>query len=148
MGYNGKSPSGEPSGHHLQFHPPLDNFFAAHCSLAPFPRVPPPLRSVAMAQGTMVKLPEGTTITVGNLTTPAPDMEVFACGSVEMLMRPCVDCGRKTGRFCDHCRAKDRLPLEEWAPGQMTPLCSVCDDKFDACHFCRGVAQPLASSKE
>ena len=53
-----------------------------------------------------------------------PAMEVLAAGSATMLCRPCVDCGLYTGRFCDHCLAKDRIPSEEWAPGQLTPLCS------------------------
>ena len=54
------------------------------------------------------------------------------------LIRPCVDCGLMTGRFCDYCNAADRLPDEEWAPNQATPLCSQCDNNHDKCHFCRG----------
>ena len=65
-------------------------------------------------------------------------MDVLAMGSVEMLTRPCVDCGQWTGRFCDYCRAADRIPTEEWAPNQLTPLCSACDWKHERCHFCRG----------
>eukprot|EP00975_Prorocentrum_lima_P040090 8421035-Prorocentrum_lima.AAC.1 len=42
--------------------------------------------------------------------------------------RPCVDCGLMTGRFCDWCLAADRLPGEVRAAGQMTPLCSHCDN--------------------
>ena len=53
---------------------------------------------------------------------------VLAYGDQEMLTRPCVDCGLLTGRFCDWCFAADRLPNEEWADGQMTPLCSDCDN--------------------
>ena len=68
-----------------------------------------------------------------------PPMEVLAMGSRTMLFRPCVDCGLYTGRFCDYCLAKDRIPTEDWAPGQMTPLCSTCDWEWDACHVCRGV---------
>ena len=67
------------------------------------------------------------------------EMEVLAFGDQDLLVRPCVDCGVWTGRFCDHCRAADRIPTEIWADGQLTPLCSVCDNRFDACHFCRGV---------
>ena len=52
----------------------------------------------------------------------------------------CVDCGLNTGRFCDHCFAKDRIPSEEWAPNQLTPLCSKCESRWDACRFCRGVS--------
>ena len=65
--------------------------------------------------------------------------EVLACGDRSMLMRFCVDCGQLTGRFCDWCYAVDRDPKAEWAKGQHTPLCSTCDNKFDACHFCRGL---------
>ena len=65
-------------------------------------------------------------------------METQACGSEEELIRPCVDCGMWTGCFCDHCCAADRLPNERWSEGQMTPLCSSCDNARDACHFCFG----------
>ena len=68
-----------------------------------------------------------------------PQLEVLAVGTPETLNRSCVDCGRVTGRFCDYCYAKDRIPDEKWEEGQMTPLCSVCDNKFGACHFCRGL---------
>ena len=64
-------------------------------------------------------------------------IEVLAWGSSNILTRPCVDCGRRTGRFCDWCYAADRLPLERWAAGQHTPLCSHCDNRYDKCHFCR-----------
>ena len=65
-------------------------------------------------------------------------LDVLAFGTEEQLCRPCVDCGLVTGRFCDYCRAADRLPDEVWVDNQMTPLCSHCDNKYDACHFCRG----------
>ena len=55
-----------------------------------------------------------------------------------MLNRPCVDCGLVTGSFCDYCEAAKRCPDEEWATHQMTPLCTKCDRKWHACHFCRG----------
>ena len=67
------------------------------------------------------------------------DMEFLALGDDAMLVRPCVDCGVQTGRMCDHCYAVDRIPSERWAEGQLTPLCSRCDNKHDACHFCRGL---------
>ena len=67
-------------------------------------------------------------------------MGVLAWGDEDMLCRPCVDCGLYTGRFCDWCYAADRLPDEEWAVGQLTPLCSRCDNKHDACHYCRGLS--------
>jgi hypothetical protein len=66
-------------------------------------------------------------------------MQVLATGDEEMLCRPCVDCGLKTGRFCDHCLASTRVPSEEWASGQMTPLCSRCDWDHGACHYCFGL---------
>ena len=76
----------------------------------------------------------------------AQSMEVLAFGSTEMLCRPCVDCGQYTGRFCDYCKASDRIPSEEWACGQLTPLCSACDWRYLMCHYCRGVhlARPFA----
>jgi len=67
-------------------------------------------------------------------------MEILATGTYEMLCRPCVDCGQKTARYCDYCCAQDRLPNEEWARGQMTPLCSTCDNQHDSCHYCRGLS--------
>ena len=66
-------------------------------------------------------------------------VEGLAAGSKAMLNRPCVDCGLYTGRHCDHCLARYRIPSEEWAHGQHTPLCSGCDNKWDSCRFCRGV---------
>ena len=62
---------------------------------------------------------------------------VLAVGDREMLCRPCVDCGLRTGCFCDWCLAADRLPDEKWAAGQLTPLCTHCDREYGACHFCR-----------
>ena len=69
---------------------------------------------------------------------PGIPLQVLATGSVEMLNRPCVDCGLVTGSFCDYCEAAERCPDEEWAEHQMTPLCTMCDEKWKACHFCRG----------
>ena len=66
-------------------------------------------------------------------------IQVLAVGDGSMLLRPCVDCSRITGRFCDGCRAADRIPSEQWADNQMTPLCSRCDNEHEACHFCRGL---------
>ena len=69
-------------------------------------------------------------------------MEIIAIpreGEEGLLLRPCVDCGRRTGSFCDHCLAADRLPEEEWVEGQQTPLCTVCDRLHNRCHFCRGL---------
>ena len=62
-----------------------------------------------------------------------------------ILCRPCVDCGRTTGGFCDGlgpqgCLAKHWVPSEKWNDNQYTPLCHYCDAQVDGlCHFCRGV---------
>ena len=63
-----------------------------------------------------------------------------------ILYRPCVDCGRHTGCFCDHCKAAARIPGEPWAEGQHTPLCRDCDHAHGRCRFCRRVhmARPFA----
>ena len=73
-------------------------------------------------------------------------LEVLCFGDTETLHRPCVDCGHYTGRYCDYCLAADRIPNETWAPGQATPLCSSCDNRYDKCHDCRGIrmARPCA----
>ena len=63
--------------------------------------------------------------------------KVYATGSEAMLIRPCVDCGRRTGCYCDYCKAVDRAPGEVWAPGQKTPLCTACDSEHGACHICK-----------
>ena len=47
-------------------------------------------------------------------------VEVLAVGDEKMLCRPCVDCGLRTGRFCDFCLVADRMPSEVWAEGQLT----------------------------
>ena len=69
------------------------------------------------------------------------------------LTRPCVDCGLITGNYCDGdelgrfqtngfaCLGEIRLPHGDavhraWNEGQRTPLCSFCDRKRGACHFC------------
>ena len=41
-------------------------------------------------------------------------LEIFAFADdreegLKFFLRPCVDCGRITGSFCDFCRAKDKL---------------------------------------
>ena len=84
-----------------------------------------------------------TPLAAGSYTEEAADgchMEIICVSDQETLCRPCVDCGQKTGRFCDYCYAADRKPDERWAPNQMTPLCSRCDNTHDKCHFCRGLA--------
>jgi hypothetical protein len=66
-------------------------------------------------------------------------MQIITCSDTDTLYRPCVDCGRKTGCFCDNCKAKDRVPSEKWADNQQTPLCTDCDRQYYECHFCRGL---------
>ena len=76
----------------------------------------------------------------------------------------CVDCGLRTGRFCDGdevmgpdgrwsgrpCFAVDTVGAvnaagQEIPNGQRTPLCSECCHKaflkfeVEQCHFCRGI---------
>ena len=29
------------------------------------------------------------------------------------------------------------MPSEKWAENQQTPLCTACDRKYGACHFCK-----------
>ena len=72
----------------------------------------------------------------------AGKLEVLSVGDPGLLCRPCVDCGLRTGRFCDGdgCLAAVRVPSEQWAPGQMTPFCSHCEAKRPFCHFCEGKA--------
>ena len=68
---------------------------------------------------------------------PGDPLEIMAMGPREILFRPCVDCGLWTGYFCDWCEAADRMPGEEWAEGQFTPLCTYCEGRHGKCHFCR-----------
>ncbi|MDA8583789.1 hypothetical protein N9L68_06130 [bacterium] len=71
-------------------------------------------------------------------TSRRKELQIMAMGEPEMLLRHCIDCGMKTGNYCDGCLAKDRFPDDDWAEGQMTPLCTRCDQKFGRCHRCRG----------
>ena len=74
------------------------------------------------------------------------DIEVKAWGEPDVLCRPCVDCGMRTGSFCDGwpvrdcCLAALRCPDEVWAEGQKTPYCTRCEARRgrEVCHFCRG----------
>ena len=78
---------------------------------------------------------ESNAAQAGDESTTVP-LEVMAVGDVETFRRPCVDCGCYTSRFCDFCRANDRLPNEDWAEGQYTPFCGPCEEKRGRCHFC------------
>ncbi|CAE7278367.1 unnamed protein product [Symbiodinium sp. CCMP2592] len=70
-------------------------------------------------------------------------LRALAHGSYNELCRPCVDCGLYTGSYCDgdseDCFAADRVPSEQWADNQRTPLCTACDRRHDMCRFCRGI---------
>ena len=69
------------------------------------------------------------------------DVQIYAWGSEQELIRPCVDCGMYTGNYCDYCNAVQRMPTEKWAgPNQGTPLCQACDAARNACHYCKRVA--------
>ena len=82
---------------------------------------------------------------------------VISAGDPETLCRPCVDCGLKTGYFCDGaeleggfaCIASDRIPAETWCDGQRTPFCRPCEDKIGSCNFCRGTpwCQPFTRQR-
>ena len=84
------------------------------------------------------------------------DLICFAYDT-ETLCRPCVDCGLKTGYFCDGaeleggnaCIASDRIPAETWCDGQRTPFCRPCEDKIVSCNFCRGTpwCQPFTRQR-
>jgi len=77
---------------------------------------------------------------------------VRSAGPAALYFRPCVDCGRMTGSYCETkkqaghrlwqggvCLAADRVPSEEWGEGQSTPLCTRCEAVYYACrrvHSC------------
>ena len=58
---------------------------------------------------------------------PGSSDEMFADvdrQAIAIWNRPCVDCGLRTGSYCDHCRARARIPSEIWGANQATPQCS------------------------
>ena len=72
------------------------------------------------------------TITFDNVD--AKDIEAHAFGTPDMLCRPCVDCGLRTGNYCDGdelgvtgvpCLAVTHCATEVWANGQRTPFLYV-----------------------
>ena len=74
-------------------------------------------------------------------------LEVLAYGEESDLLRACVDCGYVTGCFCDtfvqdgDWMAVTWIPSESWLQVQRTPVCSSCDWRLGACHFCRKVCR-------
>ena len=70
----------------------------------------------------------------GNTTS----VHVLAKSDTATLIRPCVDCGRRTGNFCEaECFAADWMPSEAWADAQITPQCTECETKYVLCHYCQ-----------
>ena len=79
------------------------------------------------------------------------DLTVLAMsdGSID-LNRGCVDCGLRTGNFCDGqelqggrpCLAAERMPNDVWCAGQRTPFCTNCESRYGLCRFCRGAFGP------
>ena len=53
---------------------------------------------------------------------------------------PSAERAPRADRESDFCLAFDRMPNGHWEAGQMTPLCSHCDNKHGRCHFCRGIS--------
>ena len=101
----------------------------------------PATASVSGSSGGQRASGYASAVTPTRVGAPIP-MEVLAVGEEgqeNLLYRPCIDCGRRTGCFCDGCLATDRFPDEDWLPGQHTPLCTVCDRRHDWCHRCRGL---------
>ena len=62
------------------------------------------------------------------------------------LVHPCVDCGQITGNWCNNeWHAIDQVPFgdvthESWNLVQITPHCTVCETRYQWCHFSRGMA--------
>ena len=60
----------------------------------------------------------------------------------EAFHKPCIDCGRITGNFCDgvhgDCYAEDTNTVDKFQPGQRTPLCTDCERQYTLCRVCRG----------
>ena len=74
-------------------------------------------------------------------------LEIKSWGDFETLCKPCVDCGKWTGNWCElECLASACDPNGQSADGQITPHCTECDRKYGMCHFCRGLkwVQPPA----
>ena len=82
-----------------------------------------------------------------------PPLICHALADYNILCGPCVDCGLKTGNYCETllqtgealwqggtCLARLRVPSEYWEEFQRTPLCTKCENKYGACHFCRGTS--------
>ena len=88
--------------------------------------------------------PSSSTMTMADLL-----QGIVSVGSADDFLRPCVDCGERTGNFCETptqqgsehwqggvCLAETWVPSEGWAEKQRTPLCTRCEGARGACHFC------------
>ena len=72
------------------------------------------------------------------MATKTDVLEILQVAPWQLLFRACVDCGLRTGCWCDGCFGAHRFPEEEWDDKQHTPLCTSCDNKYGCCHYCRG----------
>ena len=74
------------------------------------------------------------------------DIIIHAAGEPSDFYKSCVNCGLITGNYSDGgeynaagtglpvgpadgapCLAAERMPTEEWKPGQRTPFCQGCE---------------------
>ena len=94
-----------------------------------------PPRSALLAAKSLGVRPAKTTSVAGEQRSDDGGLYPRACGTT---LSPLRRLRKKTVRFCDHCRAADRLPDELLAQYQMTPFCSECNNAHGCCHFCRG----------
>jgi hypothetical protein len=82
----------------------------------------------------------------------AGELTILCFRDPAQLFRPCVDCGVRTGSFCETmaqvgqaewqggvCLAAHQMPTQDWAKDQRTPFCSSCEKQHGACHYCREV---------
>ena len=72
------------------------------------------------------------------MATKTDVLEILQVAPWQLLFRACVDCGLRTGCWCDGCFGAHRFPEEEWDDNQHTPLCTSCDNEYGCCHYCRG----------
>ena len=74
----------------------------------------------------------------------------IAFGSIDDFIKPCVDCGQMTGRYCegrnDGARVREGnicLAAFRILSGPYAPFCSQCESKLRVCHFCRNIPSGL-----
>ena len=94
--------------------------------------------AIDAASGAASDAASGAVVT--DAASGAVTMHVYTAGDPEILCRPCVDCGRRIGNYCDaECSAASWIPSEVWAEWQITPQCTECELNYIVCHYCRGV---------